>query len=224
MDNSNKKTLEKKVIKSLKKGEVTAFKDVFTFYQKRLYYFVFSFTKSEYISEEIIQEIFIKIWEDRKQIDLKKSFHAYLFVLAKNKTFNYLRDVSKRESVKKELWNNISKQYEQIESNLIYSEYEDIVEDIVKSFPQTERSVYRLSIEEGKKNSEIAYLLGLQEKTVRNHLWKTKQAIKAQLQPYISFALKLFLLYFVILNYLKDDFFLHFLCFFKDIYTIQVYY
>ncbi len=198
LKNSDKNILDKKLVKSLKKGDIAAFKDIFAFYERRLYYFVFSFTKSEYISEEIIQEIFIKIWENRKQISLKKSFHSYIFVLAKNRTFNYLRDASKRESIKRELWNNLSRQYEQIESDLFYSEYEDIVDDIVKSFPQTERSVYRLSIEEGKNNSEIASLLGLREKTVRNHLWKTKHAIKVQLQPYINHTLKLFLLYFSI--------------------------
>lgn len=184
---------DKKLLKSLKRGDVCAFKRVFELYRNRLYYFVFSYTKSEYISEEIIQEIFIKIWEERKQIDLKKSFHSYIFVLAKNRTFNYLRDASRRESVKKELWKNLSRQYEHIESDLFYSEYQDVVDDIVQSFPQTERSVYRLSVEEGKDNSEIATLLGIQKKTVRNHLWKAKHSIKSQLRPHIKNIIKLLL-------------------------------
>ncbi|WP_103068879.1 RNA polymerase sigma factor [Aquimarina sediminis] len=195
MAKPNKNIVNKALVKALKKGKVDAFETIFRLYERRLYHFVFAYTKSKYISEEIIQYIFIKIWEDREQIDPKKSFHSYLFVLAKNRTFNYLRDAKNRESIKTELWNSRSKSYEQIDSDINYSDYGAIVKDIVQSFPKTEQSVYRLSIEEGKSHIEIASILGITVKTVRNHLWKIKSSIRSQLLPYL-YNITIFLYYY----------------------------
>ncbi|AUP80614.1 RNA polymerase sigma factor [Flavivirga eckloniae] len=196
MNNPDYSNADKALIKSLKKGRIDAFKAIFRLYERRLYYFVFSYAKSEYIAEEITQEIFIKIWEEREKIDLNKSFHSYIFTLTKNRTFNYLRDASRREVIRKELWNNVSKEYEHIENNLFYSEYQKVIEDIVEALPQSKRSVYRLSAQQGKSHSEIASLLGLQIKTVKNHLWKAKETIKLQLRPHVENIIKFLCLFF----------------------------
>ncbi|WP_168796403.1 sigma-70 family RNA polymerase sigma factor [Flagellimonas onchidii] len=167
-------------------GDTKAFETIFYIYERRLYYFIFSFTKSEYITEEIVQKVFIKIWNVRESIELDKSFHSFIFVLARNSAMNYLRDVGRRNSLKTELWHNLSKQYEHVENDIIFSEYREIVDNIVQSFPQTEQSVFLLSVEQGKSNIEIASLLGIQSSTVGNHLWKVKRSIRDQLLPYIN--------------------------------------
>ena len=171
---------------SLKKGSKESFNVVFNTYQKRLYYFIYAITKSKYNTEEILQAVFIKIWTKRAVIDCSKSFDSFIFTIAKNLTYNHLRAISNRESLKQEVWQNITHISKQTEDELVFSEYTDIINDILLGIPKQKRSIYILSIEEGKSNQEIADLLGISQKTVKNHLWKTLQIIKEQLQPHIS--------------------------------------
>lgn len=186
------------LIQSLKAGNPHAFKRVFLLYEKRLYYFVYSITKSEYIAEEILQEVFIKIWTRRASLDMDRSFESFIFTMTRNLTYNYLRDASRRESIRNELWSNVEAQHQWVEADLIFEEYKDIVEDIVRTLPRQKRSIYQLSRQEGKSNSEIAEMLGISPKTVKNHLWNTMSTIRSQLKPYLDDTLRL-VIYFVLL-------------------------
>ncbi len=187
-----------KLVEGLKAGQPCSFREFFILFEKKLYRFVFSITKSEYISEEIIQEVFIKVWEKRETLEASQSFDAFIFTMTRNLTYNYLRDASRRKSIRDELWTNISQEQERVESDLIFEEYKGILEDIIQKLPQQNRSIYVLSREHGKSNSEIAELLGISQKTVRNHLWKSMAIIRNQLQPYLDDTLKiLVLIYFL---------------------------
>src|SRR5690606_4813242 len=124
-----------RLVKGLKAGNPRAFREIFMLFEKRLYFFVFSITKSEYIAEEIIQEVFIRVWAQRATLDLNRSFDSYIFTITRNLTYNYLRDASRRQSIRDELWSNISTQHEQVETDLIFAEYQEIVEDIVRNLP-----------------------------------------------------------------------------------------
>lgn len=191
MDMEKDQIITEKQIELLKAGNPRAFKQIFLCYEKRLYYFVFSITKSEYIAEEILQEVFIKIWTNRESIDINRSFESFIFTITRNLTYNYLRDASRREAIRNELWSNVVAQQQDVESNVIFEEYKDIVEDIIQNLPVQKRSIYQLSRQEGKSNSEIAAILGISPKTVRNHLWNTMSTIRSQLKPYIDDTLRL---------------------------------
>lgn len=174
------------LLASLKKGNRAAFEAIFDLYENRLYYFVFSITKSEYATEEILQEVFIKIWTKKETIDPKRSFESFIFTIAKNLTYNYLRNIANQQSLKEEYWKNISSLNEETKDSILLAEYEDIVQDILQQIPTQKRSIYILSKQQGKSNKEIADLLGITQKTVKNHLWKTLQIIRAQLEPHIT--------------------------------------
>lgn len=164
-------------------------------YQKKLFYFVFSFTKSEYATEEILQEVFIKIWAIRDTIDPSCSFNSFIYTIARNHTYNYLRSVANRESLKQELWGNLRCYNAQTENTILFNEYEDIVNNILDSLPLKKRHIFILSKQQGKNNQEIADLLGISKKTVKNHLWKTLKHIRTQLQPHIEVTATALLLF-----------------------------
>ena len=181
------------VLSSLKKGDRQSFNIVFNEYQKKLYFFIFKITKSKYHTEEILQAVFIKIWTTKETIDLSKSFDSYVYTIAKNLTYNHLRAIANRESLRKEVWQNINRFSKQTEDKLILSDYKDILDDILSGIPKQKRSIYILSREEGRSNQEIADLLGISQKTVKNHLWQTLKTIKKQLQPHLKTYLISFL-------------------------------
>lgn len=195
MKNSKSEIISKELLKGFSKGDRVAFRVIFELMEPRLHGFVFSYTKSDYIAEEIVQEIFIKIWERREEIKLSGSFSAFLYTMARNRTLNYLRNASQRAAIRDELWKNVSLLQEDTEAEVIFSEYREIVDDIIDHLPRKKRSIYIMSREEGKTNAEIADILGISPKTVKNHLWKTFETIKVQLRPHLENTIKfLFLL------------------------------
>lgn len=187
------------LIQGLKEGNQDSFKKIFILFERKLYHFVLSITKSPYISEEIVQEVFIRVWNKRELVDPSRSFDSYLFTMTRNLTYNYLRDASRRQSIRNELWINITIQNKQADSDLIFEEHKEIVEAIVQNLPQQKRSIYRLSRQEGKSNSEIADILNISPKTVKNHLWKTMRIIKTQMKPYLDDTIR-FLILLIILG------------------------
>ena len=159
------------ILTSLKNGDREAFNVIFQTYQKKVYYFIYSIAKSKYHTEEVFQAVFIKIWSTKEKIDTSKSFDAFIFTIAKNMTYNHFRAIANRESLKQEVWQNIKHISCQTEDEVILSDYNDIVNDILLGFTKQKKSIYILSREEGKSNKEISDLLGISEKTVKNHLW-----------------------------------------------------
>lgn len=187
-----------KLVRAVKEGDVEAFEKLFKILHDRVYYFVFSYAKSTYVADEIVQEVFIRIWQ--KRADIKPlTFTTLLFTIAKNLTFNHLRDTFRRESAKQELWDNINAQYEQIEHKMRLEEYQQIIDKAVDTLSEKKKLIYHLSKEVGKTNSEIAEILGISPKTVKNHLWKTMDIIKSHLRPHIEnfLSLVIYLLLFV---------------------------
>lgn len=174
------------ILLSLKNGDKTAFNSIFHKYQEKLYSYVYSITKSDFATEEILQEIFIKIWTQRETINLSYSFSSYIYTISRNHTYNYLRSVSNQESLKQELWKNLTL-YNNVTENIILSnEYEDILQEILNKLPKKKKCIFFLSKRQGKSNQEIADLLGISPKTVKNHLWKILQFIKVEIHPYIE--------------------------------------
>jgi len=183
-----------KLVSSLKAGNPLAFRQVYMLFEKRVFGFVYSITKSEYVSEEIVQEVFIRIWSQRETLDPERAFDSYIFTVARNLTYNYLRDASRRESIRNELWANVSAMHRQVEADLALAEYKTIVDNIVNKLPPQKRLIYQLSRQEGKSNSEIADMLGISPKTVKNHLWHTMATIRSQIQPHLEDTLPFLLL------------------------------
>ncbi|WP_170164524.1 RNA polymerase sigma factor [Sinomicrobium pectinilyticum] len=188
VNNSNSPKVDIKLVRALKEGDETAFETIFNLLRERLYYFVFSYTKSEYIADEIVQEVFIRVWQKRETIK-PLTFTTFLFTIAKNLTFNHLRDTLRREAAKEELWKNISSHYEQIETKIRLAEYRSIVNNIVDTLSHQKKIIYHLSREEGKTNTEIAEILGITPKTVKNHLWKIMEIIRTHLRPHLESTL-----------------------------------
>lgn len=186
MEKSTLNTDEKILIKNLAEGDIQAFQEIFYRYEKQLKYYAFRLTKSRFIVEEIIQEVFIKVWENSSKIDPDLGISAYLYRTVRNRAFNYLRDSMQHEDLALGLWQDILEAQTQADHNIISAEYENLIDQIIQGLPPQKRSIYELSRYEGKSNPEIAKLLGISTKTVENHLWKTLQIIKTRLKPHLN--------------------------------------
>ncbi len=170
------------LIKLLKKGDINAFDTIYNLYCHRLHEFVFRYLKQEEDAEEIVQEVFIKIWESRNKIDTFLSFESFVFTIAYNATISLLR---------KRLSENKSRDYlmsvQKIESansvidELQYKELSNKIQSLLQELSPRQKEIYILSREEGLTHKEIATRLKISENTVKNHLVTSLKFLKSNI-------------------------------------------
>ena len=112
-----------------------AFSELYVRYKNKLYYFVFHLLKSKEETNDIVQEIFIRIWESRSFINPDLSFSSFLYTMASNRILNYFRDIDIDEKVKEILATQKAKEEEAIDSQIIYTEYQEILRNAISRLP-----------------------------------------------------------------------------------------
>ncbi len=150
---------------------MAAFDAIYEQYSKRLYVFVFRYLKQEADTEEIVQEVFLKLWESRNKIDLCASFDSFLFTIAYNNTISLLR---KKVNEKKYLEHLVNRQQINNADALIdeihFREINRQVKLLIEELTPRQKEIFKLSREEGLTHAEIAEKLHISVNTVKNHL------------------------------------------------------
>jgi RNA polymerase sigma-70 factor, ECF subfamily len=169
----------------IQNGEVSALEKVYKSTFPSLVYYAVEITRQPQLAEEIVQDVLLKIWENRSKITIEGSFKSYLFQSVHNHALNVLRQQkSKKEAVNMlssdETWQFISDNYD-VDNNFIdrifSDETEAIIEQIIKELPEQCRKVFVMSRFDSMKNKEISDQLGLSENTVKTHIYKALQKI-----------------------------------------------
>ena len=160
---------EQRLAQGLASGSRKAFEEIFMRYYPKVRYFVFGLLKSEEDAEDLAQDIFAKLWTNRAAFADVRNLGVYLFVLSRNMTYNYIEAKQLRQEWLQERpfeEEDDSSPYE----DLIAKDLTLLVDLVVDSLPPQRKTIYKLSREAGLSNAEIAEKLGLQKKTVENHL------------------------------------------------------
>ncbi len=177
-------------------GDENAFKYFFDTYYEDLCNFVNSYLRNEPLSEDIVQGIFIYLWDNRGSLPKNCSVKSYLYTASKNRSLNQIRDTKNRNGVLEKLYTCLQViSEENAEQNLELKELEEIITKAVDELPQQCRTIYQLSRNEGLSNKEIAEELGLSVKTVENQITIAVRKIKDFLQPYHYQIFILFILF-----------------------------
>lgn len=165
----------------LKQDDYHAFDILFSKYAESIFAFVFSISKDSFIAEEITQTVFLKIWEKRMLIDEHFSFKSFLFRITYNETISYLRK-EKAEKKRIELFTS-TKSYSSNETEYLveFESQESVAREIIDSFPERRKQIFKLSREQGLTNKEIATQLGISVKTVENQMNSALKTLKTRL-------------------------------------------
>lgn len=169
---------EKEWVKGLRNGKAECLQKLFQKYHHALYYHALDFVKCPQQAEDVVQEVFVKVWEKRKQIKPELSFKAYLFCITKNHIINQLQKVSREIKVKQYISHRTVAYHNQAEEQVIYADYEAIAKKALDELPSKRKKVFTLHRMEGKKYDEIAVLLNISKNTVRDHVVKAEKSIK----------------------------------------------
>lgn len=161
---------------------MSAFDAIYERYCKRLYGFVFRYIKQEVDAEEIVQEVFIKIWESRKIIDSYSSFESFIFTIAYNSTISLLRKrVTEKKYLEQIKYRQQINNSEDIINEIHYNEMNERVKSLLNQLTPRQKEIFILSREEGLSHEEIAKKLNISSNTVKNHLVSALAYIKSHI-------------------------------------------
>lgn len=180
---------EKQLLSRVANGDEEAFTLIFKKYQQKIYALAYHLTESFVYAEEIVQDVFLKIWLRQAQLPAIDNFEAYLFIVARNHIYSYLKGIAKREIVNTELDINIPKEETTPENLFFYKEYDRLLEEAVRKLPGQQYEVYCLSKIEGYSRDEVAEKLKISPGTVKVHLARAMRSIRGFLLGRMPYTL-----------------------------------
>ncbi len=172
----------KELLLLIRQGDRVAFYNIYERYCKRLYAFVLKYIKQGEDAEEIVQEVFVKIWEARDKIDVYSSFDSFIFTIAYNTTMSMFR---KRIREKKYLEH--LKSLQQIENapditdEIYFKELDSRILQLLNKLTPRQKEIFQLSREEGFSHEEIAKKLDISVNTVKKHMTNTISFLKSHI-------------------------------------------
>ena len=172
---------EESLIRRLRQGDVEAFDAVYRLYFQRLYVYSLQFTKSARDAEDIVQEVFAKLWSCRGFIAAESSLRGLLFTIARNFLISaYRRNIN--APVYEDYLDYCNSIGREDVSAMEYAEFASKVEKLIDELPPAQSRVVRMSKLEQLSNKEIASRLGIQEQSVKNHLSQGLGYIRSRLR------------------------------------------
>lgn len=155
-----------------------AFKYLFDAYKNDVYAYAHSFLNRKEYAEEIVQEVFLKVWIHREDLDPDLSFKAYLFTITRNLTFNFLRKAAHHRKLKEEVFCRIPTSTNSVEMYIMEAEMERIKREAIDLLPPGRKRIFEMSRFEGKSYEEISNELGISLSTVKNQMSKSLNTIR----------------------------------------------
>lgn len=188
---------ELKYLISLKDGQKNAFDFIYLRYSKMLLPKMQRMVKVSEIVDELIQDVFLKVWLHRAEIDLDKSFKGWVFAIAQNTIYAYYRKLALDVKMQKHLLETFAEFYDQTEAYIFNKERTQLLNEAIEKLPSQRKEIFRLCRVEGKTYQEAAEILSLSPSTVSNQLVNATKYLKRYVffhsQEFILFCIALYL-------------------------------
>ncbi|MDX9811810.1 MAG: RNA polymerase sigma-70 factor [Bacteroidales bacterium] len=180
MQGNKELTDEVMLVKELSRGNLIAFNTLFRCYSTRLYRFAYGYIRSAPECEELVQDVFTKIWEKRSDLKEELSFKSYLFTIAFNLIRKHFRTkVYTAEYIKSKINNDVD---QQTTEKIAYDFTLQYIHDLVDRLPEKRREIFVRSRFEGQNIREIANDLSISHKTVENQLTAALKFLRENLR------------------------------------------
>lgn len=180
------------IIELLREGNESAFEQVFKEYYKRLHAYGYTFVKDDEAAEEIVQNVFCRIWEKKDQLNTGGSIKSYLYRAVHNESLNYLKHHKVRAKYEQYYTGHMSEEYDYSSRKMETSELEGHIQKAMSELPAQCRIIFHLSRFEHLKYQQIADQLGISVKTVENQMGKALKLMRLKLVEFLPVFLLLF--------------------------------
>lgn len=174
---------EKELLSRLKNNDQRAFDEIFHHYYSRIYNLAFHLLHSGEEAKEIVQVVFIAVWENRLQIDEQKSFSAYIQSIARHTIYNQLKKAVYRQHFIDYTLQR-AEGSEPLEDTFHYKELKEVLESAISELPPRRREIFYLSRSKGLSYKEIATKLSISESTVNTQISKSIEFLRKKVQEF----------------------------------------
>jgi len=169
---------DKALLIRLSEGDEIAFVKIYNQYRHKIYTYAWQLSKSADTADEIVQEVFIRIWQKRAQINTELSFNAYIRKITLNHVLNHLKKVARQKSLQEEVFQLIEINTSHTEDQLLEKELRKIYVDAIARLPAQKKLIYQMSRTEELSHEEIALKLEISKNTVKNHMVEASRFIR----------------------------------------------
>ncbi|WP_258139414.1 RNA polymerase sigma-70 factor [Mucilaginibacter phenanthrenivorans] len=180
---------ERTVINLIKEGDGRAFEKIFREYFKSLHAYAYTFMKDDEQAEEIVQNVFCRIWEKRDQLNPDGSIKAYLYRAVHNESVNYLKHQKTRTAFRVHYNNSEEQIGGEASEKVMTAELDGHIQQALNELPQQCRIIFQMSRFENLKYREIADQLNLSVKTVENQMGKALKVLRTKLAEFLPVVL-----------------------------------
>ena len=177
----NEKLNLERTLSELSKDKELSLEVLFNYYYPRLYEFSKSILKLEQGIDDILQAVFIRIWQNRKKIKDPATFNSYIFTITRNLLLNELRSRLNQTKLKDEIRKLATAQEYVTYDQTQYKELKNKLEQVIEELPDRQKEVFILSRTEGLSHKEIASKLQITTKTVEYHISLAIKSLKVHL-------------------------------------------
>ena len=166
------------LVSELKNHNEKAFRSLFDLYYQDIYGYSMSLLKSKELAEENVQDVFLKVWLHRENLNLEQSFKSYLFTIARNQAFNLLNEATNDAILKEEIFYESQKSYDQGDYSIREADCKKLKKQAIKQLPPKRKKIFKMSRKEGKTYEEISQELGISVNTVKSQMSKALESIR----------------------------------------------
>lgn len=172
---------EKDLLIRLQGGDHAAFDAIYHEYSKLLYWRLHKMVKDPDLAEELLQELFIKVWNSREIIDTNKPILALLYLLTKQRVSSHYRKVARHAHAIDQIGYTSTEAVHTTEEHVFDKETRELLDQAIAMLPLQRRTAFTLCKIEGKSYKEVAKIMGISPFTVQNHIAKASASIKEYL-------------------------------------------
>ncbi|WP_029284571.1 RNA polymerase sigma factor [Pedobacter sp. R20-19] len=175
------KASEAELVLKLKNGSQTAFARLYELHARRIYTFALKILKSPALAEDIVQEVFVKLWETAPKLEPKLPLQSYLFTIARNLSLNVIRKAARETTITEEIARYVLDQGNNGLAAAQYKQTKEFVSRAVQLLPPQRRRIYELCHGAGYSYKQAAEELGLKDTTINSQMVKAIRSIKKYL-------------------------------------------
>ncbi|WP_165806616.1 RNA polymerase sigma factor [Chitinophaga parva] len=176
-------------------GDREAFTTIYQQYHAGIYNYLLKFTRNPALTEDLVHDVFLKIWEVRAQLDIRKSFDSYLYRLARNTALNQLNRLALYDTIRDELLHRLSLDAtdQPLMNALETKQYEALLQKALDSLPPQRREAFILCRQQGRSYEEAAAMMHISRNTFKQHLSLAVKSIRDYLLEHGNISLLILL-------------------------------
>lgn len=196
---SNTTYNEKETLKQLRDGNARAFEVLYHHHKRVLAANILALIKSETLAEEILQEVFLRVWRYRERIDIDKPFLHYLNTIGRNLVYDTFRKTLRDRQLANELQTSQTESYLHVEEALLKAENRQLLHVAIENLPPQRKRVYTQFVIEERSYKEISEELGISKATINEHIQLANRAITLFFSKYGNHWMEIVLITFLLL-------------------------